>query len=425
MQLLDDAPRRLAAASSGLLLILFTLFVVDCGGPGHVGWDEEDWGPLVPHRTFPGNCGLCHVPERWDVLREDFTFDHGKETGHALEGAHASAACLRCHNDRGPVAAYVARGCGGCHADPHSGSLGLNCERCHGPTTWRPTGLIAEHARTSFPLFGAHLAAPCERCHPRAPVGEFRGAPASCEHCHADDLARATAPDHAANGWTKNCERCHRPSTWSGAGFSHSFFPLTGGHSGVDCVACHTSGSFGPIPRDCVSCHSDDLTRATNPDHAANGWTSSCERCHTTTSWSSANFNHNFFPLTGGHGGLQCVRCHTSGTFGPIPSDCNSCHAQDYQGAPNHVALGYPTDCTRCHSTSSWDGAAINHSFPLRGAHNVSCATCHTGGNFNSFNCLGCHAHRQSAMDSAHQGRSGYSYTSSACYRCHPNGKGD
>ena len=106
------------------------------------GWSEA-WGPLVPHKTFPGDCSLCHVSERWDVIREDFLFDHAAETGHVLRGAHESAACLRCHNDFGPVAQYAARGCVGCHADPHRSKLTNDCTRCHGETDWRPRGLVA------------------------------------------------------------------------------------------------------------------------------------------------------------------------------------------------------------------------------------------------------------------------------------------
>jgi hypothetical protein len=76
------------------------------------GWSKQ-WGPVVPHRTFPGDCGICHVTDRWDALKNDISFDHENETGYRLEGRHAEAACLRCHNDRGPVTAYVAHGCGG------------------------------------------------------------------------------------------------------------------------------------------------------------------------------------------------------------------------------------------------------------------------------------------------------------------------
>jgi hypothetical protein len=345
--------RRFARTCSIALCTAWALLSVDCETivPRH-GW-SADWGPMVPHTKFPrGNCGLCHVSDRWDKLRDDFSFDHEKETGYALEGAHATAACLRCHNDRGPVSSYVSRGCGGCHPDPHKSTLGLDCQRCHDQRGWRPGGLIAEHARTRFPLYGAHVAVPCERCHTRAPVGDFQGAPVECDLCHQSDLARATSPDHVASGWTTRCERCHTP---------------------VD--------------------------------------------------WSRASFRHEFFPVTGGHSGLSCTQCHTSGTFGPIPSDCFSCHRSDYESAPNHVAQQYPTDCARCHRTTSWTTGFI-HRFPLRGPHDVSCTTCHQGG-FSTFTCLVCHEHSQALMDEKHRERRGYSYDSQACYRCHPGGRGD
>ena len=69
-------------------------------------------------------------------------------------------------------------------------------------------------------------------------------------------------------------------------------------------------------------------------------------------------------------------------------------------------------------------GAIFNHPFPLNGNHNVSCATCHTTpGNPKVFNCLLCHDHNKTKMDDKHKGENGYSYTSTACYSCHRNGK--
>ncbi|MCA8960786.1 MAG: hypothetical protein KDC38_09745, partial [Planctomycetes bacterium] len=134
------------------------------------GWSQK-WGPMVPHTDFPGDCGLCHVPENWKTIRDSFEFDHLAVTGYALNGAHTGAQCLRCHNDRGPVDVYLARGCGGCHPDPHQSELGLDCERCHVESTWAAIGAVVDHARTRFPLVAAHAIAPCESCHIRARVG--------------------------------------------------------------------------------------------------------------------------------------------------------------------------------------------------------------------------------------------------------------
>jgi len=405
------------------VLVLAVVFgAVTCGTlrTKRNGWNKR-WGPLVPHKTFPSDCGLCHVPDRWDVLKDDFGFDHKKETGVTLEGAHATAACLRCHNDFGPVQVYVERGCSGCHADIHQARLGADCEKCHTQRNWHPEGLVAEHARTSFPLVGAHLAAACENCHVRAPTGDYRGTPTQCEFCHQDDLARATSPDHMAQDWTRDCGRCHFPTGWSGAAFIHNFFPLTGGHGGLDCTRCHAPGDFGGLSTACVSCHVDDFQRA--PDHVALGFPQTCEDCHTIQTWQGATFPHTFFPLSGGHSGLDCARCHTSGTVGPLPTACISCHADDFQRAPDHVDLNFPQTCEDCHTIQTWDGANFSHSFPLRGDHNVDCTVCHDTGSTQQFTCIVCHDHNQTKMDDKHDEVSGYAYQSSACLQCHPSGK--
>ncbi len=403
----------------GLLATMAAAALVNCRlDAPRQGWSRR-WGPLVPHTTFPGDCGICHVTDRWDILRKDFSFDHEKQTGHPLKGAHAWASCLRCHNDRGPVVSFAARGCGGCHPDPHTSSLGLDCERCHEQINWRPTGLIAEHARTRFPLFGAHAVAPCESCHPGAAAGQFRGAPVECDLCHRADLARATSPDHAASGWTTDCQRCHMPLGWERAFVRHDFFPLSGGHAGLDCIRCHTSGVLGRIPSDCYSCHAANYQTA--PGHVAQGFPHTCEQCHSIAAWTPARYDHTAFPLMGAHAGLDCTRCHTNGRFDPLPSNCYSCHATDYQGAPDHTSLGFPQTCQQCHTTTAWLPSTFRHTFPLSGSHDRSCVECHTTGSTSSFSCVGCH----SAADTngKHADVSGYSYNSQACYQCHPTGQ--
>jgi hypothetical protein len=243
---------------------------------------------MVPHRTFPMDCGACHVVERWNEIKEEVVFDHGKETGRVLEGAHEQAACLRCHNDRGPVRGYVERGCGGCHVDPHRGALGMTCEECHGQATWEPRGLVADHARTRFPLTGAHAFAQCESCHARATVGDYRGTPAACEACHQEEAGRAFPP-HRVNGWVRDCERCHTPAGWTAPGFDHSAFPLADGHAGADCLSCHAGGRFAGTSADCHACHRTDYLGA--PGHVAEGRSTRCLDCHRATTWQDVTGN--------------------------------------------------------------------------------------------------------------------------------------
>jgi len=184
-------------------------------GSLHRWW--SGFGPVLPHDGFPADCGLCHLPGRWDAIREDFSFDHEQRTGVPLPGAHAEAQCLRCHNDRGPVSLFNARGCGGCHDDVHQGDLGPNCSQCHQQRTWDPLRTTFAHGRGRFPLTAAHAAVSCHRCHPGARVGNFLPADTECVSCHADDVANTTNPPHVPLGWTDNCQRCHFPTRWEQA----------------------------------------------------------------------------------------------------------------------------------------------------------------------------------------------------------------
>jgi len=214
MRLRLDAPRV-------LLSLLFLSFAVACVTQSPEDVRQHRWwsglGPVLPHDSFPADCSLCHEGGNWADLREDFEFDHEAETGVALIGAHTQARCLRCHNDRGPVATFAARGCSGCHEDVHLGRLGKGCDECHQRQTWRPTGMFERHAQTRFPLVGAHAVTSCRRCHVGAEVGVFTPTDVECVTCHQADLARAQNPNHVAFGWTQDCDRCHMPTTWAQA----------------------------------------------------------------------------------------------------------------------------------------------------------------------------------------------------------------
>lgn len=414
-------------------------------------WNSER-GPVVPHDTFPSDCSLCHEGGQWHKIRADFTFDHAQQTGIALAGAHQQAQCLRCHNDRGPVARFAQRGCVGCHEDVHRGQLGAQCNQCHNERNWIPEGQVVLHNRTRFPLAGAHTAVACFRCHPGAQVGNYLRAPIRCEACHQDDLASAASPDHRAQGWTQNCDRCHLPTTWAGAGFNHSRFPLTGAHVTAACSACHTSGVYTGLSHACSSCHMPDYQGTTNPNHVAGNFSTDCQSCHNTVAWRGAMFNHNgvtrncvqcHLPDYNGAANpnhvannfsTECQNCHTTrswqgATFNHagITNDCVRCHLPDYNATsnPNHAAVGFPQSCETCHTTNSWRGATFTHSFNITsGPHRFNCAECHrVPSNYSSVSCTHCHEHRQAVADDKHSGVAGYSWSSPACIHCHPTGR--
>jgi hypothetical protein len=399
----------IVAARSALLLLCALGLVLACARWGRRDVPPQGWwaerGPVVPHDSFPADCSLCHAGGDWNSIRADFAFDHAAETGVPLEGAHAAAECLRCHNDRGPVAQFARRGCAGCHEDVHRAQLGQNCESCHGQDDWRPQGQIAQHDQTRFPLVGAHAATPCWRCHEGAQVGNFSRADIECITCHRDDLATATNPDHQAQGWVDRCDRCHIPTSWTGGGFNHGTWPLTGQHAQASCSDCHAGGIYAGTPNQCVDCHLAEYNATTDPDHLATGIGTACQQCHGTSSWFGASFPH-----TG------------------ITSGCVTCHLDEYNNTtdPDHTAAGFPTSCESCHGTNTWFGANFSHSFPITtGKHkNFSCSDCHLNPtNYMQFSCTHCHEHAQAKMDDEHSEVAGYVWSSPACYSCHPNGQ--
>jgi hypothetical protein len=416
--------RWLLHTTGGRVLVLFVLFAVPvaCFVPvAPQGW-RPDRGPVVPHDTFPADCSLCHVTGDWHTLKEDFSFDHEKETGVALEGAHKNAECLLCHNDRGPAGMFASRGCGGCHEDPHRGKMGDTCDACHQSIDWAPVAPVARHAETRFPLIGAHAVVACYACHPGATVGNFERLETDCLNCHRDDYARADEPDHQALGWT-DCADCHLPTAFSDVRFAHTeVFPLSGAHAALDCRECHTSGSFGGLDRDCASCHRTDYDRTTDPNHATAGFSLDCRECHNTMTFDRARFDHNGFPLTGAHRGLSCEKCHQGGVYSGTPSDCYSCHRADYDGTndPNHAASNFSTDCTSCHSRTSWRPATFDHSrFPLTGAHKgVSCESCHQGGVYTGTpsNCVDCHTGDYNRTTDPNHLAAGFPLDCAACH---------
>ena len=395
---------------------------------------DYDKAANPPHAAagYSTDCTTCHTTAAW----QSATFDHNA-TQFPLTGAHRTVACSSCHGD----GVYVGKptSCVSCHRPdydrvtnpPHAASgFPTDCTTCHTTTTWQ--GATFDHNATPFPLTGAHLTVACSACHGD---GVFQGKPTACVSCHQPDYARAVPP-HAASGFSTTCTTCHTTSTWQGAAFDHNTtqFPLTGAHLAVACSACHGDGVYQGKSTACVSCHKPDYDRTTAPSHAAAGFPTTCNTCHTVTTWLNATFDHatTGWPLTGVHASTPCASCHGDGVYQGKPTACASCHQAAYDGTtnPNHKAAAFPLTCESCHTTTTWLGATFDHDtryFPIySGSHRgrwTSCTDCHTSSsNYATFTCITCH--QQSSTDSNHRGISGYQYQSNACYSCHPRGSG-
>ncbi len=356
-----------------------------------------------PHVTagFPTTCATCHTTTDWTGAK----FDHGT-TSFPLTGAHVSVACATCHTNNNYTTLPTT--CYGCHQKdwngttnpPHASSgFPTTCETCHNTAAW--TAATFNHNNTAFPLTGAHTTVACAACHTN---NNYTTLPTACYGCHQADFTGTTNPPHVSAGFPTDCTVCHSTTNWTTSTFNHATtaFPLTGFHATMPCAQCHTSSTSysGNLPTACYGCHQADFTGTTNPPHVSSGFPTDCTVCHSTTNWTTSTFNHNntAFPLTGAHTTVACASCHTNNNYTTLPTACYGCHQKDFTGTTNpaHVAAGFPTDCTLCHSTSSWTSSTFNHAtvFPLTGFHaTMPCAQCHTNNNYTSLptNCYGCH----------------------------------
>lgn len=306
--------------------------------------------------------------------------------------------------------------------NPH-GALTVPCDSCHTFTSWKPIRSRPDfdHAKTSYPLRGAHANAKCTQCHVSL---EFKNAGARCANCHAD-LHRGQ--------FGARCDQCHSVKGWTmvkSLQQHQNRFPLLGAHATVDCDVCHKNGPTGQftgMPTDCMYCHSKDYQSAQDPDHQTLAFPSTCQDCHTVNSWIGAKFDHLRFAhyaLTGAHASLPCSACHPSGQYKGTQVACFACHQTDYNGTanPNHTQAGFPTDCSLCHSTSTWAGAIFDHSqtgFPLTGAHtSVACATCHVNGVYKGLStaCVSCHLSNYNSTTNPNHVQYGYPTNCEICH---------
>jgi hypothetical protein len=295
-------------------------------------------------------CTTCHSTGSWRSSRRA-DFDHDR-TGYALRGRHAAVACDACHRAGKPMRLAHAR-CSDCHADAHAGQLarradGGRCESCHDLAGFRPARFTTEdHARTAYPLSGAHLAVPCDACH--APTvraasarTRLRFASTRCADCHQDahrgEAARFVRKD--------GCEACHRVESWRRVAFDHAQtrYRLAGGHERVSCAACHRAARAGAEPRirfaavaqSCEGCHRDPH----QGQFAAPGQPAACDRCHAGDTLKASKFDHGrhaSYALDGAHARVACAACHRTEAragvafvrYKPLPTSCKGCHAGD------------------------------------------------------------------------------------------------
>jgi hypothetical protein len=239
--------------------------------------------------NFGEKCETCHSDLNW----KKSTFDHAKATRYPLKLAHAVLKCDACHTgkiyekDGGKALSMT---CLACHEkdDVHKGQEGKLCENCHDEKTWKTAKF--DHAKSSFPLLGAHYAVKCDACHK---TQLFKDVPSTCIGCHEkEDVHKKTLG--------MQCDACHSIRSWKTWDFDHARqtqYKLEGAHVNVKCMACHKAvaptikalpsimggarqamSKIANTPKTCFGCHVAD-------DKHDGSFGQQCDRCHVLADW--------------------------------------------------------------------------------------------------------------------------------------------
>ncbi|MBL0174445.1 MAG: hypothetical protein IPP94_04115 [Ignavibacteria bacterium] len=354
--------------------------------------------------NFDHNCTRCH-----DISAEQWTGSFVHPFFPAKDApAHIGLECRQCHKTG---YAGTPTDCYGCHKDAFAattapnhlaGNFDHDCTVCHEPVHWKPAKF--DHARTQFPLTGAHATTACNACHTKG----YTALPKECWACHQSDYQGTTFPNHAQGQLDHACETCHNTTAWKPAKFNHenTNFRLTGAHQRTECQKCHVGGKFKGLPIDCQGCHTQTYQQTARPNHQLVGFSLLCQDCHNTNAWQPADrmpatINHDLtrFPLQGKHQTTPCERCHVNLVFRGTPQECYACHEKDFTATknPDHLAGMFNHDCKTCHTLNGWKPATFDHNataFPLQGKHTtVLCEKCHVNGNYTLkyVDCWQCH----------------------------------
>jgi 5-methylcytosine-specific restriction endonuclease McrA len=373
----------------------YTLSSSDCMGCHLSAWNStQTLGGNVPNHVaanFPTSasaCSTCHSITVW----ADGKFDHST-TGFPLTNSHQMApagkvsTCTQCHVGGNYNLTSANTDCYGCHqaawtstqsiggAVPNHVAAGFPtslCSQCHDTIVW--TDSTFTHNSTGFALTGTHATTACALCHVNNNYS-LTAANTDCMGCHlsawnSTQTLGGNVPNHVAANFPSTagaCSGCHTITTWADGKFDHSTtgWALTGGHQMVPapggvitaCTQCHIGGNYALTSANtaCYGCHLADWNSTQTlggsvPNHVAASFPTTCDTCHTTSTWLGATFNHTWFPIP--HGGESqnppCNDCHQVSTdFTSFT--CINCHTNTNAHRPG---MSHPNVCTP--SPSCW-----------------------------------------------------------------------
>jgi len=399
-------------------------------------------GKPAGHVVTSLECGDCHLTTTWLGANFDHTgIRSGCATCHngtravGKQGNHMPTGnqCESCHTTgigtRTP--SWVPSGFA------HTQMAVTTCQTCHSGSVKISTGFVSGQPANHVPPIPSTI--DCGVCHGNNPAAETWTVLAAsiatlhtglnvsnCVLCHGgQSFAGVPAP--------------YTPMSISGVSPTKRT-PLSPPHipilAGADCSACHgaayQAGGFGPatsmnpakhafVSTTCDTCHDTGKSFYVGSGtplqlRPANHLTSSdprmatgdCSVCHTTTDWGSTALPAGHMPNPAN---LTCVKCHASApndykaaTLAPnsvlhtgIAGNCGLCHGDNFTAltwfnnftpkdavlTPSHIPYLSGTDCSSCHSSSTYAVGTFGPTNMNQAKHSfvpTSCDTCHEAG---------------------------------------------
>ncbi|HEY2675646.1 MAG TPA: cytochrome c3 family protein [Steroidobacteraceae bacterium] len=399
-------------------------------------------GKPTGHIATNLECGDCHLTTNWLGA----TFDHTGITSNCVschngtkavgkQGNHmpTTSTCENCHTTGigTSTPSWTPSGF------DHTQMTVTTCQTCHSGSVKISSGFVSGQPTNHVPPIPSII--DCGICHGNNPAAESWTVLAAsiatlhtglnvtnCLQCHAGQTyAGVPAP--------------YIPMSMSGVSPTHAA-PLAPPHipvlAGSDCSACHgaayMSGGFGPatamsaakhafVSGACDTCHDTgksfyvgggtplqlrpaDHIASTDPAMA----TSDCSACHQTTDWNSTAMPSGHMPNPSN---LSCAQCHASAPSDYTPAtlaansllhtgisgNCGQCHGNNVTAltwfnnftpkdallTPAHIPFLSGTDCSSCHSSSTYAVGGFGPTMMSAAKHAfvpTACDTCHETG---------------------------------------------
>jgi ssDNA-binding Zn-finger/Zn-ribbon topoisomerase 1 len=243
------------------------------------------------------------------------------------------------------------------------------------PSFGQPLKSSFDHARTRFPLTGAHAQTSCEACHFN---GQYKNTLYACPACHNGNRTIGKSPNHPPT--SLKCAGCHETTLFSDIKVIDHL------QASTKCVVCHDgriargkSATHIPTVAPCANCHHTTTSFIAGVNAPAGRLSKAplpmnfVRRGLTGDTQSSGRFDHS--AATG-----PCTTCHNGVDATAKPpshivthAQCDSCHKSTitFAGARfDHMLARGP--CISCHNSRNAKGKPPTHVIT-----SASCDTCH------------------------------------------------